>query len=345
MKPTHVLAGAALGITLLLLGAAAPAQADNLLVQLRTRYVPYKHFFRVRTRLVSVPRDESRTRVAPFGDFLGHDFTVAVTVAGFADVPSGDYDLDVELLDRDLRIVHSAPRVSFRFPDTRVILAEIERLPGPHKVVEHAEDRDRDFRISPGDVLRYAVDATSYGRFEDEPGVGGRLVPDSVRTTTGTVLEGNGADDRKVVVAFPGIVTFDVEVAPAVHNQGRAGAHLTDDPTTEEIRDATVTPVSCAYATCAQERDALKDDSDKDGVIAAIDLCPKTKSGAAVDDRGCSQAQFCSRFDTASESDRQICNAADWQGNEVLSASPDDCRAVRNTDPRIDRKWLCIARP
>jgi hypothetical protein len=128
----------------------------------------------------------------------------------------------------------------------------------------------------------------------------------------------------------------------------------TDDPSTAVPDDATRTLVTCSGGPqcaadlaactrdlgscrtsrerCEQDRQELKDrltalltDPDSDGVPAVLDLCPKTSAGAAVDDRGCSQAQFCGRVPVSAPRADAHGRAADWRGAEPLSA-PRDCR-------------------
>jgi hypothetical protein len=130
----------------------------------------------------------------------------------------------------------------------------------------------------------------------------------------------------------------------------------TDDPSTSVPDDATKALVSCpggpecaadlaacnrdlgacrtAREACEAERQQLKDqltalltDPDRDGVAAVLDLCPETTKATAVDDRGCSQAEFCARIDVSAARGDAICRAADWRGDEPLAA-PRDCRPL-----------------
>ena len=70
-------------------------------------------------------------------------------------------------------------------------------------------------------------------------------------------------------------------------------------------------------------------DADGDGVCDLDDDCPDTASGAAVDNAGCSLAQFCAMFDAATRDEKQICKQADWRNDEPVMRSRDaDCAVV-----------------
>lgn len=59
-------------------------------------------------------------------------------------------------------------------------------------------------------------------------------------------------------------------------------------------------------------------DADADGVRDAADACASTPSGAVVDARGCSQAQFCAAVDTSTKAGRTLCKKSDWNNDEPL---------------------------
>jgi hypothetical protein len=231
------------------------------------------------------------------------------------------------------------------------------------KTVIRWDDRDRDGQVSDGDVLGYRATLTGGGDlfFFDEPRAGARLVAGTVTTTRGTISTGNNAGDTAVRVDTPGIpddpaaVEFDVEVVAAVENQGRLWRLTdlrnvrTDDPNTPAPQDATVTPIVCSVSeSCAGElkkcqsglsdcqaaRKALQEqldtvlaDPDGDAVPAVLDRCADTPKGLAVDDRGCSLAQFCGAIDARGPRGRALCRAADWRGDEPLGF-PLDCRPL-----------------
>ena len=69
-------------------------------------------------------------------------------------------------------------------------------------------------------------------------------------------------------------------------------------------------------------------DEDSDGEANSTDLCPDTPPGAAVDQAGCSLAQFCSSIDSTKKVGRQICERSDWKNDEPLS-NLGDCKVVR----------------
>ena len=77
---------------------------------------------------------------------------------------------------------------------------------------------------------------------------------------------------------------------------------------------------------------AVPVDGDGDGLLGSVDLCPGTPAGAAVDDSGCSRAQFCAAQPVqGSTPSRRVraCRTADWRSDGTL-----DCwtRRHRLTD-------------
>jgi hypothetical protein len=224
------------------------------------------------------------------------------------------------------------------------------------KTVELLADNDGNGAVSAGDLLRYTVVVDGdVARFGDDPGPGLRLVIGSVTTSFGRVTRGNSGPEFLVVVdelsGAPGpvTITFDCEVMPWLENQGWLELGYptetpsvyaltgipTDNPDTSVVGDATRTPIICSggqscvedLAACQRERDALLADPDRDGVPAVLDLCKRTPGGAAVDDRGCSQDQFCQRIDAERPAGGEICRRADWRGDEPLT-DPADCRPL-----------------
>lgn len=227
-----------------------------------------------------------------------------------------------------------------------------------------AEDRDGDGILSSGDVLRYEVTVRGADRFDDVPGPGSTLIAGSVSTTHGGVTQGNAPGDVGVTVvglADAGeedvTIQFDVEVVGVVSNQGVARKNQaagtpswttllqpTDNPSTTVVGDPTVHAVGCSLADCAdalqaceQERDELQGqltdltaDHDFDGVPAVLELCPNTPIGTAVDERGCSLAEFCARIDTSNANWQVACQLADWQGDEP-GVVPQDCIVFNTT--------------
>jgi hypothetical protein len=365
------------------LSGSATARAELLVVDVRTDYVPLTEFTQVAVSVRS-QTDPSFLRSTDFfvpPDPSSLDFSTGVRVAEIGDLPPGVYRVDVSLIlpfscaDLPPRIyppgtvVATPPRVTgtglaiVPLDGNRVQAVYVPRSPaiGAEKTVIRWDDRDRDGQVSGGDVLGYRATLTGTDRlfFFDEPRSGGRLVPGSVTTTAGTVSTGNSPGDTAVRIEIEGSPTgitdveFDVEVVPAVENQGRLWRSdnllnvPTDDPATPAAGDATVTPIVCSASqscagqlkkcesglnACQAARQALQDqldallaDPDADGVPASLDRCSGTPAGAAVDDRGCSLAQFCGTVDVSLPSGPALCRAADWRGDEPLRR-PLDCR-------------------
>ncbi|MBX3052028.1 MAG: DUF11 domain-containing protein [Caldilineaceae bacterium] len=158
-------------------------------------------------------------------------------------------------------------------------------------------DVDNDGVASPGDVLRYTVIISNTGTgpltsivFTDTPGVNTALVVNSVQTSLGAVIMGNGAGHTSVRVnvgTLPGktsaTIAFRVKIdspLPAgvtqVANQGTvSSAQLpptpTDDPDTGAGSDPTVTPVNAAAAPRITKASSLVRDADGNGVVSPGD--------------------------------------------------------------------------
>lgn len=340
MSDVRVRLGIALAAGLLL--ASAPVQAAFLIVEVKTSYDPHVDFVGVQTTLTRADDPAFRRwqhQLIPSADVHGFmtpvEGGVAIRVAEFFDLPAADYRTEVKLIDAAGTVIVSRGTIGYVDTNTvwTTLIADTRVAPNgtAEKTARLLNDNDGDGRISPGDVLRYtvALDGRGATEFRDAPACGGRLVAGSVTTTHGTIASGNGDGDTAVRVtglALTGeeaaTVTFDVEVVPTVQNQGRlrfpGGDLLTDDPSTPAAADATVTPVACSFVTCAG-------DPDGDGVGASLDLCPDTPAGAAVDDRGCSAAQFCGRIAVDTAAGQRMCRQADWRGDEP-TGMPRDCR-------------------
>ncbi|MGB5048858.1 MAG: SdrD B-like domain-containing protein, partial [Caldilineaceae bacterium] len=158
-------------------------------------------------------------------------------------------------------------------------------------------DVDSDGVPSPGDVLRFTVVISNTGTgpltsivFTDTPGVNTALVVNSVQTSLGTVITGNGAGHTSVRVnvgTLPGktsaTITFRVTIntpLPAgvtqVANQGTVSSTQlpptpTDDPDTGAGSDPTVTPVNAAAAPRITKASSLVRDADGNGVVSPGD--------------------------------------------------------------------------
>lgn len=348
------------------LASAGSARGQLLLaVDVRTDYVPGIDFTAVSLEACEVARPR-RCQTAEVPAFVPElrDYLAGARVADLRVPGSGDYRIRAMLLNSGGNFMSERTLlVSMRGSRVLTVLF-VKPATEATKKGELQEDRDGDGEVSAGDVLRYEIRVREATRFVDEPGPGGRLIPGSVATTHGIVTSGNDAGDSRVVVEGLSqadrredvTITFDVEVVPAISNQGRAfldaidtvtrqrfGALAiapTDDPATIALGDPTVTPVACSFSDCAgrlevcQEKleaaedrlDRMLDDSDGDGVPAVLDLCGKTEAGAEVDGRGCSQRQFCGRVDAGKVDGDEICRRADWRDDEPLATHPEDCR-------------------
>ena len=288
-------------------------------------------------------------RIAEFDVAAGHDYMVTVLLLG-----SGGNTRASQ------RVI-----VNFDGPFVTTVLI-VKPQTEATKKSESFVDRDGDGRLSDGDILRYEVRLERAERFTDTPGPGGRLVAGSVVTSHGTVDRGNAAGDTSIQVddleeagSAPVTITFDVEVDGVVVNQGtawvdgigqdrRTAIVPTDDPDTPDILgDPTIRRLECSIGDCmkrlgaceaarktceaARQRlqdqlDAITADPDGDRVPAVLDLCLSTPAGAAIDDRGCSQDQFCRRINLFAPSGAAICRRADWKSDEPLDTNPHDCR-------------------
>ncbi len=94
---------------------------------------------------------------------------------------------------------------------------------------------------------------------------------------------------------------------------------------------------------CLADYDAasiLLGDTDHDGEAGSTDLCPDTPPGVAVDDAGCSHAQFCARIDPNDRHGRDACLHADWRNDEPGMRSRErDCTIERAAEGR-----RCVAK-
>jgi hypothetical protein len=102
----------------------------------------------------------------------------------------------------------------------------------------------------------------------------------------------------------------------------------------EELEDITADHDACheELEGMAEELDAAKADletttavlaaetadADADGQRDQDDVCPATPAGEAVDQAGCSQAEFCATFDAATKAGAKACKKADWKNDEPL---------------------------
>lgn len=262
------------------------AEATVVLVDLETDYSPADEFAAARTRIAPESDLESgifRTAAA----FSFTDYVAGARIAEF-DVPDGNYQVTVDLLDGDGELV-ARQQLLLVLSGTTHTTVVIER-PSDGSVEKSAAlwvDADGDGEPSGGDTLRYTVVAVGHGgeSFVDELGAGLELVAGSVATTHGVVVEGNAPGDTRVVIGAMGTVgtatatiEFDAVVLPEVENQGefrleigtydpdgwagglRSLNMLTDDPATLPLGDPTRTPLSCDLASCEEDLDECTED-------------------------------------------------------------------------------------
>ncbi len=82
----------------------------------------------------------------------------------------------------------------------------------------------------------------------------------------------------------------------------------------------------CSEELALCESKPLFSDADGDGEEDGRDRCPDTPAGQAVDEGGCSQAQFCAAVAFSEPKDLLRCLSSDWHNDEPLSSWPRDCR-------------------
>jgi hypothetical protein len=358
---------AAAAVLMMVSFVSAPAEAASVAVSLRSNFVPYDDFVRVRTIVDTSPglvvvATRELTDLASL-DHLATSFERIADIDGLA---VGAYHVAVELRDRhDVVVGFRSVTAAVTGPlAVNIDITTTTATSTAQKTWSLLTDNDGDGAVGPNDVLRYTITLRGGGTFEDYAGPG--LLNGSVTASAGTITKGNGGGDVSVEVTDVGTkpvtIQYDVQVTPVVANQGRLenGSHttFTDDPYTPAPHDPTFTPLACIApadlvacqgrfegcelrrrecellrARALRERDearaqlaALLDDADHDSVPAVLDLCPSTLAGAAVDERGCSRAQFCAAIDLGAPSGRAVCRAADWRNDEPLDLSPNDCR-------------------
>jgi hypothetical protein len=121
--------------------------------------------------------------------------------------------------------------------------------------------------------------------------------------------------------------------------QVTAGLFPSGQPTDEELAQCT-TSLAQATTDLTQAMTDLTDaqtalavttsDVDGDGVPDVRDGCAATAAGAAVDDAGCSQGQFCGALPAGTKAERRACKKADWKNDEPLMATRQaDCTYVK----------------
>ncbi len=135
-------------------------------------------------------------------------------------------------------------------------------------------------------------------------------------------------------------------------NETVAGDTAECDVTIRFAQPAIAAPDACEadlavceedLAICLADPDPPCADSDGDGESDATDRCAATPPGEAVDDAGCSLAEFCGQFDTSRPKGRWSCRRGDWGNDEPSVWQHDrDCRVVRNAQTTLSR---CVPAP
>jgi hypothetical protein len=104
----------------------------------------------------------------------------------------------------------------------------------------------------------------------------------------------------------------------------------------------------CTVDTCDRDTGACENvpgrsDPDGDGEADPTDHCPGTGAGAAVDDAGCSAAQFCATFDATTSEGARRCKKADWQNDEpIMKRGQGDCVVDRAGQGRTDDRCVPV---
>jgi hypothetical protein len=91
---------------------------------------------------------------------------------------------------------------------------------------------------------------------------------------------------------------------------------------------------NASLETMRGELQAATADADGDGRRNQDDACADTPAGAAVDQTGCSQAQFCGAIAVADKAGRNACKKADWQNDEPLLKKKRDLDCVYSKSAR-----------
>ena len=341
-----------------------PALADNVVsVRLTTDYEPRVDFTTIRYNLR--PADQPGIHdIVTIRPFRGSSI-VGQVLAVLATSDTGDFDVTVELIDDngtrteadDLLVARGSTEIHV-LPDGNTAFLTINR-PTRDVTREVTLFHDDDDGVAgAGDTMLYTIHIpgpTAAGVYTDNVGVGATLNPMSVTSLPdGAIEQGNDPGDTVVSVNVGALangesttVSFTGIVQPELVNQGvfevQNVEFPTDDPFTPEYPDPNHTPVvTTSIASCSAiisdaraEIDALLNDSDGDSIIGARDDCLSTPARAVVDDRGCSQEEFCSTFTNSGPSHvPSACNDADWGNDEPLGAA--DC---------TERGRQCVALP
>ncbi len=93
--------------------------------------------------------------------------------------------------------------------------------------------------------------------------------------------------------------------------------------------------------TMAVELDAATADADGDGHSDQSDACAATPAGEAVDQAGCSQAEFCASMDATTKAGAKACKKADWKNDEPLLKKKDaNCTVEKGAKGSADDRCV-----
>jgi len=112
------------------------------------------------------------------------------------------------------------------------------------------------------------------------------------------------------------------------------------------ICEGDLSTAEAALTQCQSDLAAASQDADADGVVDGDDECPATPAATAVDQEGCSLAQFCSPTNATTAAGKKLCQRLDWQNDEPvmklnLKAGEVDCKVAKNGKGTADD--TCVA--
>jgi hypothetical protein len=117
---------------------------------------------------------------------------------------------------------------------------------------------------------------------------------------------------------------------------------LTDTDALLVTASSSLATCSSSLATASAALTAATADADGDGRRDIDDTCPSTPASTAVDQQGCSLAQFCASFPTSTRPERTSCTRADWKNDEAyMKISERDCKYFR---PTRSAPYTCIVK-